>query len=67
MEPLSSHSLLLIVSLLMACAPRLIHPTESYTAYKSWGKGEKQTLRFSKSGQQHIETAYTTHFLKPNP
>ncbi|MDQ6972910.1 MAG: hypothetical protein Q9M30_09690 [Mariprofundaceae bacterium] len=40
---------------------------ESYTAYKSWGKGAKQTLRFSKSGQEQIEKAYATHFLKPKP
>jgi len=40
---------------------------ESYTAYKSWGKGAKQTLQFSKSGQAHIEKTYATHFLKPRP
>jgi len=40
---------------------------ESYTAYKSWGKGAKVTLRFSKSGQPNIEKAYATHFLKPKP
>ncbi len=39
----------------------------SYTAYKSWGKGAKQTLQFSKSGQADIEKAYATHFLKPRP
>jgi len=38
---------------------------ESYTAYKSWGKGSKVTLRFSKSGQPNIEKAYATHFIKP--
>ncbi|MDQ6950397.1 MAG: hypothetical protein Q9M26_01880 [Mariprofundales bacterium] len=39
----------------------------SYTAYKLWGKGAKQTLRFSKFGQEQIEKAYATHFLKPRP
>ncbi len=35
------------------------------TAYKSWGKGPKRPLRFSKSGDPHIEEAYSTHFLRP--
>jgi hypothetical protein len=35
------------------------------TAYVSWGKGPKQTLRFSKSGHPGIEEAYATHFVKP--
>lgn len=38
---------------------------ESYTAYKSWGKGKKKTLRFSKSGDENIERAYSMHYLKP--
>ena len=38
---------------------------ESHTSYKSWGKGPKVTLRFSKSGQPNIEEAYATHFIKP--
>ena len=38
---------------------------ESYTSYKSWGKGKKSALRFSKSGQSNIEVAYATHFTKP--
>lgn len=38
---------------------------ESYTSYKSWGKGKKSALRFSKSGQSNIEEAYATHFIKP--
>jgi len=40
---------------------------KSYTAYKSWGKGAKLSLRFSKSGTPHIEQAYATHFIKPKP
>ena len=39
---------------------------ESYTAYKSWGKGKKVDLRFSKSGNTDIEKSYSTHFLKPS-
>ena len=38
---------------------------ESHTSYKSWGKGPKTTLRFSKTGQPNIEEAYATHYLKP--
>lgn len=37
---------------------------ESYTAYKSWGKGKKVDLKFSKSGNHNIEKSYSTHFLK---
>ena len=38
---------------------------ESWTGYRSWGKGRKVTLRFSKSGEEAIERTYATHFLKP--
>lgn len=37
----------------------------SKTVYRSWGKGQKRQLRFSKSGTPNIEEAYATHFLKP--
>jgi hypothetical protein len=40
---------------------------ESHTAYKSWGKGVKVDLQFSKSGAKNIETLYSTHWLKPTP
>jgi hypothetical protein len=36
----------------------------SKTLYVSWGKGAKVSLRFSKSGDPHLEEAYSTHFLK---
>jgi hypothetical protein len=36
----------------------------SKTAYMSWGKGPKRSLRFSKSGDPNIEQAYSTHFPK---
>ena len=39
----------------------------SMTVYKSWGKGKKTLLQFSKSGDPTIETAYATHFVKPKP
>ena len=39
----------------------------SWTGYKSWGKGRKVTLRFSRSGEQTIEQLYATHFLRPGP
>lgn len=35
----------------------------SYTAYMKWGKGPKQHLRFSKSGNPHIERQYATHYV----
>ncbi len=40
---------------------------ESYTAYKSWGKGAKVDLQFFKSGAKNIEALYSTHWLKPTP
>jgi hypothetical protein len=36
------------------------------TVYRSWGKGPKKVLRFSKSGDQNIEHAYATHIIMPN-
>ena len=36
----------------------------SWTHYKSWGKGTKKTLRFSKTGGENIEKLYSTHFMK---
>jgi hypothetical protein len=37
----------------------------SMTVYKSWGKGKKILLPFSKSGDPILETAYATHFVRP--
>lgn len=39
---------------------------ESWTGYKSWGKGQKVWLRFSRSGEEAIEQTYATHFFKPD-
>lgn len=36
----------------------------SFTVYHKWGKGGKQRLRFSKSGQARLEEAYATHYVK---
>lgn len=36
----------------------------SWTSYKSWGKGRKIELRFSKTGEENIERLYATHFVK---
>ena len=36
----------------------------SWTGYKSWGKGRKTLLQFSKSGQETIEKTYATHFVR---
>jgi hypothetical protein len=41
------------------------HLNPSMTVYKSWGKGKKTLLQFSKSGDPTIEAAYATHFVKP--
>ena len=35
----------------------------SQTAYRSWGRGPKVPLRFSKSGHPAIEELWATHFL----
>lgn len=39
---------------------------ESVTSYRSWGKGKKTQLRFSKTGDPAVEKAYATHFLLPS-
>jgi hypothetical protein len=36
---------------------------ESITVYKRFGKGPKHILRFSKTGIQNIEDAYSTHYV----
>lgn len=36
----------------------------SITVYKSWGKGVKKTLRFSKTGKPNMEKLYSTHYVK---
>jgi hypothetical protein len=43
------------------------HLKPSMTVYKSWGKGKKVLLQFSKSGDPVLETAYATHFVRPQP
>ena len=35
----------------------------SWTAYMRYGKGPKQRLRFSKTGDPGLEKAYATHFI----
>jgi hypothetical protein len=37
--------------------------TQSRTVYNSWGKGAKILLRFSKTGNPHIEELYSTHYV----
>lgn len=37
----------------------------SRTAYVSWGKGRKQPLRFTKSGNPHMEELFATHYISP--
>jgi hypothetical protein len=38
----------------------------SWTAYMRWGKGPKQRLRFTKTGDPKVEEAYATHFVWPS-
>ncbi|TCP23468.1 hypothetical protein EV207_13130 [Scopulibacillus darangshiensis] len=38
----------------------------SWTSYKSWGKGQKVDLTFSKSGNPILEKAYATHYIDSN-
>ena len=35
----------------------------SWTDYRTWGKGSKDRLRFSKSGDENIEKLYATHYI----
>ena len=35
----------------------------SWTAYNKYGKGTKISLRFSKTGDEKIEKAYSTHWI----
>ena len=37
----------------------------SWTAYVRWGKGPKQRLRFTKTGEPKLEQVYATHFVWP--
>src|SRR2546426_753292 len=37
----------------------------SVTAYIRWGKGPKQRLRFTKTGEPKLEAAYARHFVWP--
>lgn len=37
----------------------------STTAYMRWGKGPKQRLRFTKTGDRKLEEAYSLHVVRP--
>ena len=37
----------------------------STTVYRRWGKGPKQRLRFTKTGDGKLEEAYSRHFVWP--
>jgi hypothetical protein len=37
----------------------------SLTVYKRRGKGPRQQLRFSKTGDPNLEAAYATHLIRP--
>lgn len=38
----------------------------STSVYLSWGKGPKQRLRFSKTGNPYMEEQYSTHYMRPS-
>jgi hypothetical protein len=44
---------------------RDLHLVPSFTDYRRWGKGAKDRLRFTKTGDPKIEEAYGTHFVWP--
>jgi hypothetical protein len=37
----------------------------SVVDYRRWGKGPKQRLRFTKTGEPPLEEAYARHFVWP--
>jgi hypothetical protein len=37
----------------------------SLTVYRRWGRGPRQQLRFTKSGDPRLEEAYARHFVWP--
>lgn len=39
----------------------------SWTAYMKWGKGKSTPLRFTRSGDPHLEKQWATHYLHPQP
>ena len=54
----------------MARTAREMELEPAYIAYRSWGKGPKRPLRFSKSGTPYMEKRYSTHYVrkrKPEP
>ncbi|MHB8876509.1 MAG: hypothetical protein ACYC8T_22670 [Myxococcaceae bacterium] len=59
---LSRLSRLLRILRFHACDLNLV---PSFTAYMRWGKGPKQRLRFTKTGDPRIEEAYATHLVWP--
>ena len=58
---LSQHQFLLRTLRAHACDE--LHLKPSHTAYMSWDGGRLQPLRFSKSGNPHIEQLYSTHSI----
>ncbi len=46
-------------------AERAIEDPADWTAYMRWGKGPKQRLQFTKTGDPKLEEAYATHFVWP--
>ena len=60
---LSQHAVLCRELSLYAKKERKLKP--SHTVYLSWGKGRKQKLQFSKSGDSRMEELYSTHYVSP--
>lgn len=52
----------ILLTLMKFAEERNLKP--SITVYKSWGKGPKKLLRFSKTGNPRMEKLYSTNYVK---
>jgi hypothetical protein len=48
---------------LLRCHAEAINLKPSHTVYRRWGRGPKDRLRFTKTGDPGLEEAYATHFV----
>lgn len=51
------------INLILRQISREMKLEPSLTVYNKFGKGPKMRLRFSKSGEENIEKAYSTHYV----
>jgi hypothetical protein len=50
---------------IVRCHAHDMHLAPSITVYMRWGRGPKQRLRFTKTGNPGVEAAYARHFIWP--